>query len=56
MRRSLTVALIVALFSTSLIATSNAAIKAGSKCVLKGDKKTSGTKTYICIKSGGKLI
>ena len=33
-----------------------AAVKAGSKCVLKGDKKVSGTKTYTCIKSGGKLI
>ena len=33
-----------------------AAVKAGSKCVLKGDKKVSGTKTYTCIKSGRKLI
>ena len=33
-----------------------AAVKAGSKCTIKGEKKTSGTKTYTCTKTKGKLI
>ena len=33
-----------------------AAIKAGSKCSVKGETKTSGAKTYTCTKTKGKLV
>ena len=56
MRRSLVVALLIALISTSIVAPTNAAIKSGTKCFTKGEKKVSGKKTFTCIKSGSKLI
>ena len=56
MRRTLVIALLTALMSTTILSPSNAAIKAGAKCTLKGEKKTSGTKTFTCTKTKGKLL
>lgn len=56
MRRTLIVALVTALLSITISTPSSAAIKAGSKCILKNEKKTSGSKVFTCTKSGGKLI
>jgi len=56
MRRSLVVALLIALFSTSIVAPTNAAVRPGSKCLTKGEKKVSSKKTFTCVKSGSKLI
>jgi hypothetical protein len=56
MRRTLIVALATALLSITVSAPSSAAIKAGSKCILKDEKKTSGNKVFTCTKSGGKLL
>jgi len=56
MRRTLIVALVTALLSITISTPSSAAIKAGSKCIIKNEKKTSGSKVFTCTKSGGKLI
>jgi hypothetical protein len=56
MRRTLVIALLTALMSSTFISPSSAAIKSGAKCTSKGEEKISGTRTFTCIKSGTKLI
>ncbi len=56
MRRLVSATLIATLFLGFASQPTFAAVKAGSKCTIKGEKKTSGTKTYTCTKTKGKLI
>ena len=56
MRRLISTTLIAALFLGLASQPAFAAVKAGSKCTTKGEKKTSGTKTYTCTKTRGKLV
>jgi hypothetical protein len=56
MRRLVSATLIATLFLGSASQPAFAAVKAGSKCTIKGEKKTSGTKTYTCTKTKGKLL
>jgi hypothetical protein len=56
MRRTLVIGLLAALISTTILSPASAAIKAGSKCSVKGETKTSGAKTYTCTKTKGKLV
>jgi len=56
MRRILIVGLMTVMLATTISTPSSAAIKAGSKCTLKNEKKTSGSKVFTCTKSGEKLI
>ena len=56
MRRLVSTTLIATLFLGFASQPAFAAVKAGSKCTIKGEKKTSGTKTYTCTKTKGKLI
>ena len=56
MRRIVSATLIATLFLGLASQPAFAAVKAGSKCTIKGEKKTSGTKTYTCTKTKGKLV
>ena len=49
-------AILVACLLLVGVAPASAAIKAGGKCVVAGQKRTSGDKRYTCVKSGKKLI
>ena len=56
MRRLVSATLIATLFLGFASQSAFAAVKAGSNCTIKGEKKTSGTKTYTCTKTKGKLV
>jgi hypothetical protein len=56
MRRLVSATLIATLFLGFASQPAFAAVKAGSKCTIKGETKTSGTKTFTCTKTKGKLI
>jgi len=56
MRRIVSATLVATLFLSLASQPAFAAVKAGSKCTIKGEKKNSGTKTYTCTKTKGKLV
>ena len=56
MRRIVSATLVATLFLGLASQPAFAAVKAGSKCTIKGEKKNSGTKTYTCTKTKGKLV
>lgn len=56
MRKTSAVGIAVALLGASLSIPAHAAIKAGSKCTVKGQVKLSQGKQFTCIKSGKKLV
>lgn len=55
-KRLITFLVVTPLLLSSQPSTSNAAVKAGAKCSKVGAKSVVGSNTFICIKSGNKLI
>jgi M6 family metalloprotease-like protein len=53
---SLVLFIVIALLGTSVSIPASAAVKAGAKCVTKGQKKTSQGKKFTCTQSGKKLV
>lgn len=56
MKRTLALLVTITFLGSSLSVPAFAAVKAGGKCVTKGQMKTSQGKKYKCIKSGKKLV
>ena len=55
MRKSLVLFAAIALLGVSISSPASAAIKAGAKCAIKGQTKTSQGKKFTCVQSGKKL-
>jgi hypothetical protein len=56
MKKSLAFIVALGFFAANLTLPASAAIKAGTKCTSIGQVKASGSKQFICVKSGKKLI